>query len=78
VLGWVVASRLYNDFPDLPEGLLTRMKAALASGKTLADVARALGLRQRTLFGPGRGMVALDNAPGPPERPFALQPYSLT
>jgi len=53
VLGWVVASRLYNDFPDLPEGLLTRMKAALASGKTLADVARALGLGEAMLFGRG-------------------------
>jgi ribonuclease III len=53
VLGSVVASRLYADFPELPEGLLSRMKSALTSGRTLADVARSLGLGEALLFGRG-------------------------
>ena len=39
VLAWIVAPRLYEAFPDAPEGDLTLMKIALTSGRTLAAVA---------------------------------------
>lgn len=53
VLGAAVAEHLYREFPDAPEGDLTRMKVALTSGKTLAEVARALGLDSVLLVGRG-------------------------
>lgn len=53
VLSWVVAPRLYEAFPDLPEGSLTRMKIALTSGKTATEVARELGLGPAIRFGHG-------------------------
>ncbi len=53
VLVGIVASKLYRDFPDLPEGDLTRMKVALTSGRTLAAVARELDLGRVMRFGKG-------------------------
>jgi ribonuclease-3 len=53
VLAWVVAPRLYEAFPDLPEGDLTLMKIALTSGRTLAAVARELGVGPAIRFGRG-------------------------
>jgi ribonuclease-3 len=53
VLAWVVAPRLYEAFPDLPEGDLTRMKIALTSGTTLTGVARELGIGPAIRFGRG-------------------------
>ncbi|MDX1421096.1 MAG: ribonuclease III [Rubricoccaceae bacterium] len=44
VLGAAVAERLYDEFPDRDEGFLTRMRANLVNGQTLADYARAIGL----------------------------------
>ena len=53
VLAWIVAPRLYQAFPDVPEGDLTRMKIALTSGTTLAGVARDLDLGPAIRFGRG-------------------------
>lgn len=53
VLAWVVAPRLYQAFPDLPEGELTRLKIALTSGSTLASVSAELGLGPAIRFGRG-------------------------
>jgi ribonuclease-3 len=53
VLAWIVAPRLYEAFPDAPEGDLTRMKIALTSGTTLTSVARDLGLGPAIRFGRG-------------------------
>ena len=53
VLAWIVAPRLYEAFPDVPEGDLTRMKIALTSGTTLAGVARDLELGPAIRFGRG-------------------------
>jgi len=53
VLSWIVAPRLYEAFPDLPEGSLTRMKISLTSGRTAAEVARELGLGPAIRFGRG-------------------------
>jgi len=53
VLAWIVAIDLFESFPDLPEGDLTRMKVALTSGKTLAGIGRELGLGACLRFGKG-------------------------
>lgn len=44
VAGLVSADVLYRDYPDLDEGALTQMRAALVRGTTLAEFARKLDL----------------------------------
>ena len=53
VLGWVVATHLFEAFPELDEGSLTRMKVALTSGRTLAQIGRELDLGRWMRFGRG-------------------------
>ncbi len=40
VLGMVVAKILYDNFPNVPEGKLTRMRSSLVKGETLAKLAK--------------------------------------
>lgn len=51
VLGAIVATAAFNRFHDLDEGGLTRIKVALVSGASLADVAQGLGLADVIMFG---------------------------
>ena len=44
ILGMVVADHLYRNHPDLPEGELTRTRAALVCEDSLVEVAEALHL----------------------------------
>jgi ribonuclease-3 len=44
VLQLVVTDRLYADFPELPEGQMAKVRAAIVSGATLAEVARSIDL----------------------------------
>lgn len=44
VLGVVVTEVLYCDFPDLPEGQLAKLRAAVVNAQALAEVARTLDL----------------------------------
>ncbi len=53
VLGFVVAENLYRLFPDLSEGALTSMRAALVRSETLARVGRRLGLGAYLFLGRG-------------------------
>lgn len=53
VLGLLVAQSLYESFPDLEEGDLTRLRAALVSRKHLANVAVSLHLGQHLRLGRG-------------------------
>jgi ribonuclease-3 len=53
VLDLVVASYLYQACPDLPEGDLTRLKAALVRKSALASVAREHHLGDYLLLGQG-------------------------
>jgi ribonuclease III len=53
VLAWVVSTHLFDAFPGLDEGCLTRMKIALTSGRTLAGIAREVGLSPWLRFGKG-------------------------
>jgi ribonuclease III len=53
VLGFVVTDHLYRTFPDLPEGDLAKMRAAVVSTRALASVARTIGLGPAVLLGEG-------------------------
>ncbi len=53
VLGMTVADHLYRNFPNRPEGELTRMRADMVCEKTLAGVACRIGLGQHLLLGHG-------------------------
>ncbi|MFT4995433.1 MAG: ribonuclease-3 [Paraglaciecola sp.] len=53
VLGMVIAAALFSRFPAQPEGKLTRMRASLVKGDTLAEVAREFELGDLLLLGPG-------------------------
>lgn len=63
VLGMVVADYLYRRHPDLPEGDLTRTRAALVCEGSLVEVAQALDLGSYLKLGKG------ESAGGGRERP---------
>ena len=65
-LDFVTAAFLYNRFPEMDEGQLTRMRAALVRTEQLAEFARELGLGQALLLGKG------EDASGGKERPALL------
>lgn len=56
VLGVVVTTQLYEQFPQLAEGKLAKLRAAVVNARTLAVVARDLGLGR--LLQLGKGEVA--------------------
>lgn len=53
ILGMVVAEHLYRNFPDRPEGELTRMRADMVCETALAAVADKLDLGKHLLLGHG-------------------------
>ena len=53
VLGLVIAEKLYQDFPELTEGEMTRLRSALVRRDTLARVAEAIGLGNYLYLGKG-------------------------
>ena len=53
ILGMVVAEHLYRNFPDRPEGELTRMRADMVCERALAEVANRLSLGQHLKLGHG-------------------------
>ncbi|MCI0518582.1 MAG: ribonuclease III [Woeseiaceae bacterium] len=53
VLNCTVARALYDTFPDLPEGSLSRLRANLVRQETLADIAVALKLGDSLRLGEG-------------------------
>lgn len=53
VLGFVTAEYLFANHPDLPEGDLTRIRAALVCEQSLYEVAQKLGLGQFLKLGRG-------------------------
>ena len=44
VLGLIVTDTLFRRFPDLPEGQLAKLRAAVVNMRALAEVSRGLGL----------------------------------
>jgi len=53
VLDFMSAEWLYNHFPEMPEGHLTRLRAGLVRTETLADFARQHSLGECLLLGHG-------------------------
>lgn len=51
ILGALVANEAFHRFPELDEGGLTRIKVALVSGASLAEVAEKLGFADIIVFG---------------------------
>lgn len=56
VLGVVVTDMAFREFPDMPEGELAKLRAAIVNMGALADVARDLGIGRFVLLGKGEEM----------------------
>lgn len=65
-LGLIIAQKLYQDYPHLDEGELTRLRAALVRTEALTEAGRRLGLGHYLLLGRG------EEASGGRERPSNL------
>lgn len=53
LLQLAVTEYLFGSFPDLPEGQMTKVRASVVNGATLADVARGLGVGPLLRLGKG-------------------------
>lgn len=53
ILGMIIAKRLYDLFPSLPEGLLTRMRSTLVRETMLAEIAREFDIGDYMHLGNG-------------------------
>jgi ribonuclease-3 len=53
VLGLVVTDMAFASYPDMPEGQLAKLRAAIVNMQALADVARGLGIGDLVLLGKG-------------------------
>lgn len=53
VLSIIVSDYIYKNFPKLPEGELTRMRASLVCEKTLCTFSRELGVGEYLMLGKG-------------------------
>lgn len=53
VLGMVIAEQLFQQFPAVPEGKLTRMRSTLVKGETLAELARETSVGELLKLGQG-------------------------
>ncbi|MEY4921698.1 MAG: ribonuclease [Pseudomonadota bacterium] len=53
ILSFVIANELYHRFPHVDEGDMSRMRATLVRGNTLAEMAREFDLGECLRLGPG-------------------------
>ncbi len=53
ILGFVIAQKLYELFPDASEGILSRLRASLVNQSSLAELARHYQLGDYLLLGSG-------------------------
>lgn len=53
VLGFVVAEKLYRDFPEYDEGRMTRLRSILVRRETLARISRSINLGDYLFLGKG-------------------------
>lgn len=53
ILSFVIAEELFKRFPQVKEGKLSRLRASLVKGVTLAEIARELKLGEVLILGPG-------------------------
>lgn len=66
VLSIIVSDYIYQNFPDLPEGQLTRLRASLVCEKSLCRFSKELSVGEHLLLGKG------ERANGGQERPSIL------
>jgi len=66
VLSIIVSEHIYKNFPNLPEGQLTRLRASLVCEKTLCEFSKQLEVGDYLLLGKG------ERANGGAERPSIL------
>jgi len=53
IVNFVIAEALFRRFPDAREGQLSRLRARLVKGQTLAELAREMGFGEHLLLGSG-------------------------
>ena len=53
ILNFVVAARLFEQYPEMQEGDLSRLRASLVNKDSLADIAKVLGLGEYIRLGSG-------------------------
>jgi ribonuclease-3 len=53
VLNLIISELLYDRYPDVDEGTLSRLRAGLVNGETLGSIALTLDLGDYLLLGPG-------------------------
>ena len=53
ILSFVIAEALFNSFPNVKEGKLSRLRALLVKGVTLAEIGRELDLGEVLILGAG-------------------------
>ncbi|OOZ37376.1 ribonuclease III [Solemya velesiana gill symbiont] len=53
ILGFIIADELYHRFPDADEGQLSRLRAKLVKGDSLAEISRSLELGSYLSLGAG-------------------------
>lgn len=53
ILGFVISDWLFDNFPDVDEGQLSRLRASLVKGDSLAEIGRKLNLGKYLWLGPG-------------------------
>jgi ribonuclease-3 len=53
ILGYVISNELYQRFPNAQEGQLSRLRASLVKGETLAELARSINLGDYLQMGSG-------------------------
>jgi ribonuclease-3 len=63
VLGLVVTDRVYHLYPDLPEGELAKVRAAVVNAEVLAQLAVEVGLGSELLLGKGEDASGGRNKP---------------
>ena len=73
MLGFVTAEFLFLQHPDLPEGDLTRIRAALVCEQSLYEGGAEAGPGQLSEAGPGRRRPAADGS-GPRSWPMPWKP----
>ena len=53
VLGVIITEELYRRFPDLPEGQLAKLRAAVVNARALAEVGRSIEIGRYMKLGRG-------------------------
>ena len=53
ILGFVIAEKIYQKFPNADEGVLSRLRASLVNGDTLAELATEHQVGEELVLGQG-------------------------